>query len=276
MHLPALIEGRESLLEPTPAFFSPNCLDYDFRPDAPPPHAWLEFLRSLWPEDPESIACLQEWMGYLLVPDTGQQKILMVVGPKRSGKGTIARVIRAMVGPANVASPTLSGLALNFGLAPLIAKTVAIFADARLSGRADGQVIVERLLSISGEDAQTIDRKHLTAWHGTLPARFVLISNELPRLGNSSGALPSRMVILHLTRSFFGAEDIDLTGRLLCELPSILLWSIAGWARLHRRGRFEQPASGRELADELDDLSSPVGAFVAEMCVARPQQELLR
>ena len=196
----------------------------------------------------------------------------MVVGPCTPGKGTIARVIRAMVGPANVASPTLSGLALNFGLAPLIAKTVAIFADARLSGRADGQVIVERLLSISGEDAQTIDRKHLTAWHGTLPARFVLISNELPRLGDSSGALPSRMVILHLTRSFFGAEVIDLTGRLLCELPSILLWSIAGWARLHRRGRFEQPASGRELADELDDLSSPVGAFVAEMCVLDPNR----
>jgi hypothetical protein len=93
-------------------------------------------------------------MGYLLVPDTSQQKILMLIGPPRSGRGTIGRVIRSLVGLDNVTAPTLSGMATNFGLAPLIGKTVAVIHDARLSGRADAQVIVERLLSISGEDAQ--------------------------------------------------------------------------------------------------------------------------
>ena len=36
--------------------------------------------------------------GYCLTGDTAQQKIFMIVGPRRSGKGTIARILRALVG----------------------------------------------------------------------------------------------------------------------------------------------------------------------------------
>lgn len=273
IHLQALSEGRDAVIEPTPLYFSPNTLGYDFNQDAPQPTEWLAFLASLWGNDQESIDSLQEWFGYLLTADTSQQKILMIVGPKRSGKGTIARILAAVVGRQNVSSPTLSGLATNFGLAPLIGKTVAIFADARLSGRADSQVIVERLLSISGEDGQTIDRKHLTSWTGNLLARFVLISNELPRLGDSSGAMPSRMVVLNLTRSFFGHEDTNLTNRLLAELPAILLWAITGWARLRERGRFTQPDSSRGLLEDLEQLSSPISAFVSDRCEVASEAE---
>ena len=35
------------------------------------------------------------------VADTSQQKALMLVGPKRSGKGTIARILEAVIGPHN-------------------------------------------------------------------------------------------------------------------------------------------------------------------------------
>ena len=58
----------------------------------------------------------------------------------------------------NYAAPTLASLGERFGLASLIGKSLAIISDARLSGRSDQQVIVERLLSITGEDGQTIDR----------------------------------------------------------------------------------------------------------------------
>lgn len=274
VHLPTLVDGgREGyMFRPSPRFFSPNCLDYDFEPDATRPSAWLDFLESLWGDDRESINCLQEWLGYLLIPDTRQQKILAIIGPPRSGKGTIAKVITALVGQVNVASPTLSSMASNFGVAPLIGKTVAIFPDARLSGRQDAQVVVERLLSISGEDDQTIDRKHLPSWTGRLKTRFVLLSNELPRLGDSSGAITSRTVILKLTRSFLGAEDPELQPKLMAELPSILVWAIVGWARLRKRGRFVQPASGQELLDELQELASPITTFVEECCVLGPDE----
>ena len=111
-------------------------------------------MEELWPNDLRAVETLQEWFGYCLLPDTTQQKILMLVGPKRSGKGTIARVLGRVVGMANVCGPTLASLGTNFGLWPLLGKMLAIVADARLSGRTDTAVVVERLLSISGEDAR--------------------------------------------------------------------------------------------------------------------------
>jgi putative DNA primase/helicase len=270
VHLPSWAAGAPHRARLTPALFSANNVGYDFAPDAPDPLAWLEFLESIWGDDRQPVDTLQEWFGYCLLPDTRQHKILMIVGPKRSGKGTIARILRALIGVHNTASPTLAGLGTNFGLSPLLGKTLAVISDARLSGRTDAAVVVERLLSISGEDAQTIDRKHKAPVTTTLPTRFMVLTNELPRLNDPSGALAARLVLLRQTRSFYGAEDTGLTGRLLAELPGILLWAMKGWKRLRERGRFEQPESGKGLVAEMEDLSSPIGAFVRECCEVGP------
>lgn len=267
LDLSAVARNDPRCLMPTDhQFFTTNVAPFDFDPAAPPPASWLAFLRSIWPNDQESIDALQEWFGYLLTPDTRQQKILFLLGPKRSGKGTIARVLRALLGQANVAGPTLSSLASNFGLAPLLGKSVAVVSDARLSGRIDATVIVERLLAISGEDAISIDRKFLDAITTKLNTRFVILSNELPNLGDSSGALTGRLVILQIEESFYGKEDLGLLDRLVAELPGILLWAIEGWQRLQERGRFTQPASGEEVTADMEDIASPVGAFVRERC----------
>ncbi|MCR9293452.1 MAG: phage/plasmid primase, P4 family [bacterium] len=271
LHLPGLTSGKPCLLPLTPAFFSGNALRYEFDPKAECPE-WLRFLASLWSDDQPSIDTLSEWFGYCLLPDTRHHKLLMLIGPPRSGKGTIARVLRAVIGEQNLASPTLASLAGPFGLQPLLNKLVALVADARLSGRTDAIAVVERLLSITGEDPQDVARKHMTTLAGIkLPVRFVLMSNELPNMRDASGALMSRVLLLRLTRSFQGKEDKTLRERLLLELPGILNWSILGWQRLQERGAFMQPDSGLELLDDLTDLASPVGAFVRDRCIIGPE-----
>jgi putative DNA primase/helicase len=274
LHIPSLVVGRECQIPATPRYFTQTAIDYPIRIDAPEPELWLAFLDQIWHGDQESIDALQEWFGYLLVPDTRLQKILQIIGPPRAGKGVIARVLTSLVGRSNVAGPTLASLETNFGLAPMLGKSVAIIADARLSGRVDAGKVVERLLSISGEDALTIDRKFREGVTGKLPTRIVIISNELPRLAESSGALAGRMIILRLVRSFVGAEDTRLTDKLTAELPGILLWAIGGWQRLHERGHFLQPSSALEMAAEMRDLSSPVGTFIRERCELGPGYEV--
>jgi putative DNA primase/helicase len=265
LHLPS---GK--LHPATPAFFSLNALDFPFDPAAPFPAQWLQFLDSIWPGDPEAIEALQEWFGYCLTHDTRQQKILLAVGPKRSGKGTIGRVLTGLLGQSNVCAPTLASLGQNFGLAPLIGKPLAVIADARLSSRADQQAVAERLLSISGEDGITIDRKFLDPWTGRLTTRFAIMTNELPRIADASGAVASRFIVLTLQRSFYGKEDHGLAERLLGELPGILNWSIAGWRKLRDRGHFLQPGSSAEAIRDLEDLGSPIGAFLRECCDVGP------
>jgi putative DNA primase/helicase len=260
LHIPT---GK--ILDATPMLFVTNAIEFDYDPNAEPPLEWIKFLEQLWGDDLESVSLLQEFMGYALVADTSQQKMLLLVGPRRSGKGTIGRVLTALVGPGSVAGPTINGLASQFGLQGLIGKTLAIVSDARFHGEGV-PTVVERLLCISGEDHISIPRKFLSDVTLKLPTRFVFFTNELPHFRDASSALPGRFLILRLTKSFYGSEDPTLTRRLLAELPGILVWALDGLRRLRARGHFVPPASSTEAIGELEDLASPVGAFVRDCC----------
>jgi putative DNA primase/helicase len=264
LHLPS-----RTLVAHTPNFFGVNAVEYGYEPSVGDPIEWLAFLASIWSDDPDTIATLQELFGLLLTGDTTHQKLFLIVGPKRSGKGTIARILTALLGRENVAGPTLSSLSQNFGLAALIGKPLAVISDARLGGRTDPQVIAERLLAISGEDSLSVDRKFLDAWTGRLPTRFLILTNELPSLADASGALASRFIVLRMTRSFYGVEDAALTGKLLAELPAILNWAMVGRDRIAERGHFKQPASAKQAVEELSDLGSPIGVFIRDRCEVR-------
>ncbi|WP_350209904.1 phage/plasmid primase, P4 family [Botrimarina sp.] len=273
VHLPAVARGEAKLLPSTPRFFTTCGPDFAFDPSPPKPERFLRFLGETFGDDWQSVELLQDWFGYCLTADTRQQKCLLIVGPKRSGKGTMARVLTAMLGKGNVAAPTLAGLGENFGLQSLLGKPLAIIHDARLSGRTDQAKVVERLLSITGEDHQTVDRKYRDPITVKLPTRFMVMSNELPRLSDSSGALVGRMLLLETPNSVYGREDHHLTDALLEELPGIFAWAVEGWVRLQQRGRFVQPDAALERLEDLAELSSPVKAFLGERCVVDPGQQ---
>ena len=261
LHLPSCKMQR-----PSPLYFGLGSSEIAYDPAAPEPRAWLKFLHEVFDGDLASIELLQEMMGYLLSQDTTLQKILMLVGPPRSGKGTISSVLKVLVGPSKVAGPTMASLGQNFGLAPLIGKSVAIVGDARISGRTDQAVITERLLSISGEDTHTIDRKYKKQWTGQLGTRFLIMTNELPRLTDNSGALANRFVILVTQQSFLSREDHGLQARMENEYPGILNWALEGQKRLRQRGHFLPAPSSREAIQELGELASPIKAFVSDKC----------
>jgi putative DNA primase/helicase len=262
LHLPT-----GELHPPTPDFFTLSASEVVFDERAPPPTNWWAFLEQIFGDDVAAKVALQDWFGYVLAPDTSQQKILLIVGPPRSGKGTIGRLLTSLLGRDNVVGPTLTSLANTFGLQPLIGRPLAIISDARIGARADQAAIAERLLSISGEDVQTIDRKHRQSWTGRVPTRFMVLTNELPRIADSSSALAKRYLVLTLQTSFLGIEDHGLDSRLQAELPGILNWALEGYSRLRRRGHFVQPDSARDAIGDLEALSSPMSAFIADCCI---------
>ncbi|MCX4434511.1 DNA primase family protein [Streptomyces mirabilis] len=261
-----------SLLPHSPGFFNLVSVPYAYDPQATAP-SWERFLHQIWPNDPASINALQEWFGYVLSGRTDQQKILLIKGPSRSGKGTIARVLKELVGRENLAGPTLAGLGSNFGLSTLVGKPLAVISDARLSGHDGGQV-VERLLTISGEDTIDIDRKYREPWTGKLPTRLMILTNELPHFGDSSGVIARRFVVLNMTVSWLGKEDTTLTDKLASEMPGIINWALDGLARLESTGRITEPASSREAVITMQDTASPTSAFIRERCTVGPDCEI--
>jgi putative DNA primase/helicase len=262
-----------TLTDHSPALFNLVSVPFDYVDDPGEPTVWLEFLASVWPDDPDSVALLQEYLGYVLSGRTDMQKMLMLIGPSRSGKGTIARMLTQLVGRLHVAGPTLASMGTNFGLSPLLGKPLAVISDARL-GDTPAHTVVERLLSITGEDMLTVDRKFRDPWSGKLPTRFVVLSNELPKFRDSSGAIANRMLILQMTESFLGREDRTLDGRLAAELPAILAWALDGLDRLDRNGRFTVPESSTDATNLMMDLASPISAFVRESCVRGSDQQV--
>ena len=259
-------DPRAPLIPHTPAWFSTYALPFAYKADATCP-TWLHCLSQWFDGDAESILALQLWFGLLLTADTSFQKILFLLGPPRSGKGCIIRVLRALIGPNNFVGPTLNSLAGEFGLAPLIGKPLACIPDAHMGRSTDAAMVLDRLKSISGEDAVSINRKHKDAITLRLSTRFMIALNRMLDFPDPSGALAARLIVLTTRRSFIGSEDLTLDAKLEAELPGIASWSLHGLAQLRQRGVLLQPASSASEVEEFRRASSPIAAFVEEYCV---------
>ena len=248
----------------SPGWFNLSCLSTVIDENTPEPTVWLHLLSELWGNDQASKDLLHEYMGLTLTLDTSFQKILLISGPPRAGKGTIFNTLAAIHGEDNVARPSADSLTKNFGLEPLIGKPLAIISDARFVGR-DIQIAIERILNISGEDAVTIDIKNRTQATLKLPTRLMIGINGLPKLPDNSGALATRCLPLKLKTSFLGRENRHLGATLLQELPGILKLILKGLRRLHRQG-FTETAYQVEFIQDVEELGSPLRAFVRECC----------
>lgn len=261
-----LYDVRCGLLYPhTTAFFNLGATEFDYDPNAPEPAVFLKFLGEALPNDQESIDTLQEIFGYLLTPDTSQQKIFAFPGPPRAGKGTVMRTMQALLGSTNYTSITLDAFAETHGRKTLIGKNAAFIGDAAVDPR-KALAASEGLKGISGEDSVNIPRKYLDDWIGYLTTRIVMAANDMPSLPDPSGALATRYIAVRFTQSFLGREDKTLTVRIRAELAGIFNWAMVGLKSLNKRGSFVQPATGQESIDEAAATGSHAIGFVTDCC----------
>ncbi|MFM9846051.1 MAG: phage/plasmid primase, P4 family [Hyphomicrobiaceae bacterium] len=266
------LDGRR-LLPHTERLFVIHALPFGFDPNARAPK-WMAFLASVWGDDVETLETLQMYTGLTASGRTDLQKILFVFGPTRSGKGVIQSVFQGLLGSDNCCGPTLDDLGGDFGLEPLIGKSLAIFSDVRLGTRTSSQKVLGNLLRISGEDQVSANRKYKLPWVGVLPTRLMMFSNDIPNIRDTSTALQARLVVLRMTRSFKGQEDTGLKGVLVAELPGILNWALEGLVKLEERGRLVQPQSGQQIMETMRAAASPVGAFLEQRCVLGEEHEV--
>lgn len=258
LHLPT------RTLEPhTPALFSTYCLPFDYDRAATCP-TWAGFLSEIFAHDPKGQLMVQEYAGYIVSGRLDMHKGLLIVGPSRAGKGVISGALRQLVGVSNAQSPSLRDFATDFGLAGLVGKPLATVEDARGDDDRRNNTLVERLLNITAGDAVQINRKNKEHWTGTLPTRLVLISNEMPRFMDASGAVVNRFMAVHLEKSFLGKEDKTLPAHISAEMPGILNWALEGLTRLESQGRFTVPDTMAGMLEQMQDLASPVAAFIAD------------
>ena len=250
----------------TPEFFTLTSIPHIFSPDTQlDPEIQDKLIEILVDED--KILLLQEWAGYLLMASQKYEKMMLFVGPKRAGKGTLLDLLSAMVGTGQVASTSFRSLSGSFGYSTLVGKLLAIMPDASIPREVDGVQVLETIKQITGGDGVNINRKYRDEIPFVkLVSRFIIAVNTLPELPDYAKTLESRLNIIRFTESFEGREDRNLKQRLSGKANTIIPWALEGLKRLQEQGAFTVPVSSGATMNEFISISSPLGDFISETC----------
>lgn len=254
-------------------YFTTNILPFEYDPNSACP-TWEKFTSDIFSNDDECVSLLEEWMAYCMIRDYSFQKILMMIGASRGGKGTIGRVMKELIGRENFAGIGLEGLANDRVLEGVLNKTSLFIGDAMSISGPNRSKIVERLKSISGGDETSCARAYKTPFNGTIPGRLTVACNNILQFNDDSGALARRFLILPFNKSFEGVEDPTLEYRLLAELPGIANRCIKALQRLRNRGRFVEPMVARVERESITYRYSPIQAFIDDECVVSPEERV--
>ncbi len=261
----ALLAGKGDVLHAhTPRWFSPVCLPYRFDPDADCPR-WKALLKRNLADDRDKITLLQQFAGYLLLPDTSHQRFLMMLGDGSNGKSVACAVLTGLLGVENISSVPLEMFGDRFRLVGTLGKLANIVAEVgELDKIAEGQV-----KAFVVGDLMEFERKFKAPFMARPTARLVLATNNAPQFSDKTDGVWRRMLPLHFTVQIPEGERIagmdkpeywQASG----ELPGIMNWALAGLAELRRQGRFVVPKSVQEVIDRLRTEANPARRFLDE------------
>jgi putative DNA primase/helicase len=241
-------------------------LNYEWDANATCPR-FEEFVATIFAPDADRIAkaeFLQEWTGYLLVPDTSLQKMAWLVGGGGNGKSVYLGVIGKLLGEQYVSTAMLDRLDRPYVRAELTGKLANISYEI-----AAGAVIKDAFLkSIVAGDPIEAAYKRKPSFSFFPTARLMASTNNLPQPKDMTDGFNRRLIILPFNRQFKMEEQNPLLlEQLIAELPGILVWAIHGLRRLRQRGRFAIPPSSEQALDIFRTESNPVKQF-AEECLA--------
>lgn len=267
LNLPnGLLDWRTGeLLQHSPKVNSITRIPVEWDPDADCPQidAWVKEVVA-----PDCVDLLFEVIGYCLFNGNPLHKALLLYGTGRNGKSTFLRLVRQLVGIANVAAVTPQSLDENrFAAAELHGKL------ANLVGDVDPRIFraTERFKQATGEDLITAERKYGQPFTFTCRALMVCAFNSFPRSADATEGFFSRWVVLPFT-GYFPADKADpsIEDKLRDdnELRGLLVAAVDGLRRLMDRGHFSTPLTVKGATREFREAADPVRAFATERLTA--------
>ena len=258
-----MLSGAVSPLRPhSPRWFSPVCLPFAFDPHAACPK-WLAFLNRNLASDLEKIALLQQWAGYLLLPDTRYQRWLMMVGEGRNGKSVVCAAIEALLHADNISTVPMELFGDKFRLVGTLGKLVNLMPEiGELDKIAEGQ-----LKAFVVGDPMEFERKYKAPFAARPTARIVAATNNPPRFGDKSDGIWRRLCLLRFTVQIPHEEMIpgmDKPAYWFDERPGLLNSALAGLHALRTQGRFTIPKDSTDTIHRLRLDANPARRFLTE------------
>jgi len=198
---------------------------------------WERCLEQWSEGDHNWVELLERWMGYCLVADRGLGRWMLMKGKIRGGKGTIARLMKALRGEEHLFWATTRQVGGSFGLNGLQHARMMVIPEVKEMNRAEGEDLAQIIKMIVGGDGLTIDIKYSQPLKGVVPpATVTVMANEIPLLPDKGEGVSGKMLVLPFTQSFKGREIFDLDERLKAEIPGIARRLVGAMRRLAKEG----------------------------------------
>ena len=215
------IEGRPQIVR--------NRLPVAYRPDAPEPILWLQFLNDLlYPED---IPTLQEFLGYCLIPSNKGQRMMIIKGSGGEGKSQIGAMLGSIFG-TNMKDGSIGKISEDrFARADLEHILLCVDDDMQMDALRKTNY-VKSIVTAQGK--MDLERKRTQSYQGWMFARPLAFSNgDLQALYDRSDGFYRRQLVLATKGKSAGrVDDPDLAEKLKAEAEGIFLWAFAGLQRL--------------------------------------------
>lgn len=224
------------------------------------PERWLAFLDGLLEAD--DIICLQEFMGYCLIPSNRGQKMLLIIGKGGEGKSRIGRILKRIFGH-NMNSGSLQKLETDkFARADQEGKLLYLDDDMKTEALPSTNVIKA---IVTAEDEMDLEKKNKQSYQGLLVCRILAFGNgTLKSLFDRSQGFYRRQIILE-TKDVppDRINDPYLADKMMEEVEGIVLWCIEGLERLIRNDyQFTISNKSQLLMNEMQEDDDNIISFL--------------
>ena len=230
---------------------------------------FLGFLNSIF-EDDALVDVVQEMFGVtLLYGGNPVQKIFLLHGTGRNGKGVLCQMLTRIHGADNISTASVAQLAGRFGAAMIYDKIANIATENDMNFAVDTSL----LKSVSGNDYITIDQKYEKSFQAKVFCKLIISTNEIVFKDRSRG-FEERLLTIPFEYTFVDnprkgtkerKKNYALEAELLEEIPAIFLWAYEGLKRLrNNHWQFTKCEKVDKLRAEILKEANPVALFFDE------------
>jgi putative DNA primase/helicase len=243
-------------------------VSYDANASAP---LWRSFVDWAMGGDPELVAFLQRWCGYVLTGRVSEQKFVIHHGEGDNGKSTFVTARQRIMGAHAVqCAPTL----LVASRSEQHPTEKAALKGARLavcSETNEGQSFAEQTIKLlTGGDLVTARRMREDFWTFRPTHKFELLTNHRPRVRGQDHAFWRRVLLVPWEQTVTPQQkDPRLPEKLAAEAPGILRWCVEGCLAWRRDG-LAVPAAVVDATNQYRDDENALARFVNEFCDRGP------
>ena len=210
------------LLPHSPDYFFNYQLPFDWIPDADHPKLVTDWLYEATGKQSDQVELIRAWFHAVIVGRPDLQRFLEVIGFGGSGKGTLLRLLCALIGHDAVHSTKIEHLENNrFETAKIFGKKLVVVTDAE---KWHGDV--STLKSITGQDLIRFEEKNRQSGDSFMFAGMVMIlANQHTASNDYSSGIQRRKITLKFDHVVAPEKRRDLD----CEFEPLLA-NVAAWA----------------------------------------------